>query len=166
MNLLSYFCSLSLLFASTLVLAICKENSTEYETKEQFEISTDIPKHLVGAKITITLADGTSSTVPSEKFKVVKRQQQFIVTNRTQKTIVTCEKEVVKNTTKNNSVSLLAGYGLAGGLETSSNPGEVEVKTKVGPSVGIQYQRHFERIILGIQGQSNGVGSGVIGYSF
>lgn len=155
---------IALLLIPSLSFANCKTEETAEEAVETLEIKTDVPKHLVGAKITITLADGTVSTVPAERFKVVKRQQQFIVTKTKQNRVVSCENASAEQ--KKNIVSGLVGYGNDGGLERTQDPTRVNVETKIGPSLGIQYQRKFEKVILGGQGQTNGTGSVLIGLEF
>lgn len=143
----------------------CDITVGEDVVNERVDINTDVPNYLVGAKITVTLADGTSSTVPAEKFKVVKRQQQFLVTKTTKNTIKTCK--AADQEYNKNILSGMVGYGLVGGLEKDRDPTRLEVETKVGPSVGIQYQRRLnERFTIGIQGQTNGVGSGLLGVGF
>lgn len=153
------------LLAPLSVFANCDVSSNETVDQETLSISTDVPKHLIGAKITITLADGTTSTIPAEQFKVVKRQQQFIVTKTKEKTVMTCS--VKKGGENKNVISLMGGYGLVGGLKKEREPSKIEVETKNGPSAGIQYQRRIlDRFYLGVQGQTNGVGSGLLGIEF
>jgi len=117
--------------------------------KETREIKTDVPNHLKGATITVRLADGKESTVPAEKFKVVPRLQQFIVTKTNQLSKKYC-------TPGKNRVSVMAGRGPREGLKRTVTASKVVVESDVGGMVGAQYQRLINKdISLGIQGQSN-----------
>lgn len=81
------------LLALLLPLTVHATCDTTYEQEFEHtshEISTDMPKFLKGATITVTLANGKSSTVPADKFMVVPRKQYFIAG---------VNKTVIKNTT-------------------------------------------------------------------
>lgn len=71
--------ALIVLFSSVAFANECKEVSKRIVQEVVHTVNTDVPKHLKGATITITKADGTSSTVPAEKFMVVPRKQKAIV---------------------------------------------------------------------------------------
>lgn len=163
---------ISLLFLSVNVNAKtqCQTSSSEEQVEEQMEIKTDVPKHLEGATITITLKDGRQSTVPAEKFKVVPRKQQFIVT----KTARSSKEMCTTNETQRNRVSVLAGHGAKEGLDSNrrASPDEVVVESRVGAVFGAQYQYKTDAKILdmplsiGVQGQTNKTGSVVLGLDF
>jgi len=156
-----------LLLSSVAFAEPCETSSSGEVVTGQLEINTDLPKHLVGAKITVTLADGSSSTVPAEKFKVVPRKQQFITTKTTEKSVMTCTKNVKSD--KRHIISAGAGVGMVAGLEKSKSPTVMEVETKTGPVFGLQYQyQNFldTGLVLGIQGQTNGTGMGILGVEF
>jgi hypothetical protein len=143
---ITFIILLSPLFANALD---CSTTSNAEEVSETREITTDVPSHLKGATIIVRLADGKETSVPAEKFKVVARQQQFIITKTKQldKTMCTPEK---------NRISLLAGQGPKEGLDRSKTATTVTVESKVGAVGGLQYQRLVtEDISLGIQGQTN-----------
>ena len=127
----------------------CDTTSNAEEVSETREITTDVPNHLKGATIIVRTADGRESSVPAEKFKVVPRVQQFIITKTKQldKTVCTPEK---------NRISLLAGKGPQEGLNRTKTATSVTIETDVGAIGGLQYQRLVtDKISLGIQGQTN-----------
>ena len=125
--------------------------------------TTDVPSHLKGATIIVRLADGRESSVPAEKFKVVPRKQQFIVTRTEKQKLISC----VNNTPNKNRASLVGGYGSRNGLTVSSNGSVVEVENKVGLVGGLQYQRLItDKLSIGVQGQTNKTGSVLIGLDF
>lgn len=150
----------------------CSTQSSEYEASEKMEIKTDVPKHLEGATITITLKDGRTSTVPAEKFKVVPRKQQYIVTKMDRSTNTTCSMTVEQS--QKNRISLLGGSGTKDGLDRddSNSPNSVSVKNRTGAVFGAQYQRQIGVKVLdmplsvGIQGQTNATGSVLLGVDF
>lgn len=128
------------------------------------EISTDVPGHLKGATITITLADGSSSVVPAEKFKVVARKQQRILIQTYTKQVITCNKD---GSSKKNILSGVVGHGITSGMDKDKLGNKTEVSTKEGVVGGLQYQRKItDSIVIGVQGQTNGTGSGIIGLEF
>ncbi len=148
----------------------CSTSTSEEKVDEQMEIKTDVPKHLEGATITITLKDGRTSTVPAEKFKVVPRKQQYIVTKTSRSSKEMCS----TNETQHHRVSVLGGHGAKPGLDSnrSSAPDEVTVESRVGAVFGAQYQYKSDLKVLdmplsiGIQGQTNKTGSLLIGVDF
>lgn len=129
----------------------CSTQSGEETVEEQLEITTDVPAHLKGATIIVRTADGRESSVPAEKFKVVPRKQQFIVSKTKQVDTTTCSNEANKN-----RISLLGGNGPKEGLTRSSDGKTVTVKSKTGAVGGAQYQRLLtERLSVGGQVQTN-----------
>ena len=141
----------------------CTEQVGQVEEKEKLELTTDVPKYLKGATITVTKADGSSSTVPAERFKVVPRKQQFIVTKTEVSKTISCSAEE----NRKNRVSLLGGYGSRNGLTTTRNATNVTVESSSGVVGGAQYQRMLNnRWSLGVQGQTNGTGSLLLGLDF
>ncbi len=148
----------------------CSTTQSQEQVEEQMEIKTDVPKHLEGATITITLKDGRTSTVPAEKFKVVPRKQQFIVT----KTSTMSKEMCTVEDSKRHRVSVLGGHGAQEGLSSnrSQAPSRVTVESNVGAVVGAQYQYRTDLKLLdkpvsvGGQLQSNETGSVMIGIDF
>jgi hypothetical protein len=140
----------------------CSESASDEQVAETREIKTDVPKHLEGATIIIRLADGRETSVPAEKFKVVPRTQQFIITKTTQTVAKTC-------TPSKNRMSLGAGAGPLGRLSTdrSTAPDRVTVENDVGVIATMQYQRMLgDTVSVGVQGQSNSSAIIMIGVDF
>ncbi len=132
----------------------CNTVSNAETVEEQMEIKTDVPNHLKGATIIVRTADGKESSVPAEKFKVVPRKQQFIVSKTKQLDETTCNQDLNKN-----RISVLAGKGAKEGLDKTVSPTEVTVKSRVGAVGGLQYQRLLpymdNRVNVGVQATSN-----------
>lgn len=148
----------------------CDSKTSAAETKEQLEIKTDVPKYLEGATIIVRLKNGRESVVPAEKFKVVPRKQQFIVTKVQQDTVTTCQ--LKGEEPKKNRVSILAGKGPQNGLNRSQSGDTMSVENKYGTNVGVQYQRDTGLKVLGlpvnagVQVQNNDSAMGLIGVDF
>lgn len=154
---------IALLASPALAEQDCKTESGEVTITGQTEIRTDVPNYLKSATITVTLADGRSSTVPAERFKVVPRLQQFIVEKKERTTVISC----TSNEPRKNRVSVLGGSGRQSGLETSQTGSTLEVSNKVGLVGGLQYQRMISnRLSIGVQGQTNKTVLGNIGLDF
>ena len=129
----------------------CSTQSGEEQVLEQMEIKTDVPKFLEGASICVKLADGKESCVPAEKFKVVARKQQFIVTKTSQKDVTTCSAEKERN-----RISLLGGSGPKKGLDVTRSATQVTIESQSGFVGGLQYQRLItDKVFIGGQIQSN-----------
>lgn len=151
-----------LLFFPTLAIADCVTTSGQETVEDKLVISTDVPKHLEGATITVKLKDGTISTVPAEKFKVVPRHQQYLVTKVKQTDQTMCKADKEKN-----RLSAMIGQGPKPGLTYSRSAHEVDVESRVGTVGGVQYQRLLnDKWSLGVQGQSNQTGLINLGYDF
>lgn len=153
---------LSLLFISSTAYASQDCSSLAEQVLEAKDVNTDVPEHLKGATIIIRQADGKESSVPAEKFKVVPRKQQFIVSKTLSMTVCSASEK--------NRVSVIGGYGTTGALKKNTKglpAGKVTVDTKEGAVGGLQYQRKISDIIsIGVQGQSNKTTSILIGLDF
>ena len=142
---------------------VCTEQVGQTEDKEKLELTTDVPSHLKGATIIVRLADGRESSVPAEKFKVVPRKQQFIVTKLETSKVKSC----TTNDPLKNRVSLLGGYGARNGLDVSTAGSTTTVESSSGVVGGLQYQRMLnDRLSFGVQGQTSETGSLLIGLDF
>lgn len=145
----------------------CSTQESELATTGELLIKTDVPKYLEGATITVTLANGKSSTVPAEKFKVVPRKQQFITTHTNKTVVKTCAGEEAKR----HRVSVLAGEGAKNGLHRENSPSVTKIESRAGFTAGLQYQYKSKLKLLkapvsvGLQGQTNG-GSVLLGLDF
>lgn len=140
-------------------------SDTQFETTSVSESAA--PKYLEGATITVTLANGKSSTVPAEKFKVVPRRQEQRVSLIRTRTDRVCSVDSAKP----HRISVMAGRGLQKGLDVdnSAGPGTVAVENRIGAIFGVQYQYRTDLEIfghplsVGVQGQNNKSGLGMIG---
>lgn len=140
---------LALVFSTSAVALDCNTTSNVEEVEETRELKTDVPNHLKGATIIIRTADGRETSVPAEKFKVVPRVQQFVITKTKQLDKTTC-------TPDKNRFSVLVGNGPKEGLDRSKTATTVTVESRVGAVGGLQYQRLItDDVSLGIQGQTN-----------
>lgn len=158
-----------LLFVSLLAQTVLAGPMCEQET---VVIDTKVPKFLEGATITVTTADGRTTTMKSEEFKVVPRKQQIITAKKVCPTCVSTEvvKEVtlvVREEPRKNRVSILGGYGTVNGIKSSVSPTQVEVESQMGAVGGVQYQRLLsEKFSIGVQGQTNRTGLLMLGLDF
>lgn len=152
---------LTLLFVvPVLAQESCDEETTGTQVTGQKEINTDVPNFLKGATIIVKLKDGTETKVPAEKFKVVPRKQQFLVTATETSTLKTCTKNV---SSPRHRVSLHVGKGPLGGLDRK-NPSvkDVTVESQYGGMGALQYQYRLYKD-LSISGQVQSNDSGMIG---
>lgn len=157
-----------LLISAQSFAAECTTETGKSEAKEKLVISTEVPSNLKGATIIVRNADGTETLVPAEKFKVVPRKQQFIVTHTERNTVTTCDVPAAK--IRRNRISVLGGYGAKSGLDTSVSGSTATVKDRFGFVGGLQYQHLLpllnDRLSVGVQGQTNKTGSLIIGLDF
>ncbi len=140
----------------------CSKSGETFSEISKTEIKTDVPRHLEGATITVRLADGTESTVPASKFKVVARKQQFITTHIYQVDTLVCKEQPRKN-----RVSASIGQGPKGTLGRDGDSNKTTIESQVGALGGAQYQRLVtERVSVGVQVQSNETTSVNLGWDF
>ena len=147
----------------------CTESQTVSAEQVVYSVSKDIPKHLKGATITITQADGKTSTVPSEKFMVVPRKQTTILgENKTISKKLSCSKP----SERKNIVSLDIRNDVTD-IETKTtaipNGQQASVKAKTGTVLGLNlYRRELfdTRIGAGAGLDANGVLKGTVGLDF
>lgn len=160
-----------LMFVSSMSIAseTCQTKTGDETIEERMVISTDVPKFLEGATIIVRTKDGRESSVPAEKFKVVARKQQFLVSKTKQQIKTTCN---AKNEEQKNRLSVVIGEGPQPGMKVSRSASEVTVESRVGAIGGIQYQRQTELKIFGLpisvggQLQNNESALGVVGLDF
>jgi hypothetical protein len=143
-----------MLFMSSAVFAAeqCETKVGEESVDQLMEITTDVPSHLKGATIIVRTKDGKESQVPAEKFKVVPRKRQYVVTKTKIDSVTTCQ-----NTEMNkNRVSVMAGSGPKEGLKRSNDGTTVSIESKAGTIGGLQYQRLLtDKISVSGQVQTN-----------
>ena len=155
-----------LLLALQLKAADCMVSTKDHDLNSKYVINTDVPNHLKGATITITLADGRTSSAPAEQFKVVPRKQQFITKDTLRVSTVTCSPEE-----KLNQVLVGARHDINGvELETFSSPGIQTAKVKstkgVVPEVNYVRRKLIGDFGAGVGVDSNGVGKALINFDF
>ena len=152
------------IFLTSMVAKAAESCSTEQtldKVEEQKLISTDVPKHLKGATICVRLANAKESCVPAEKFKVVPRKQQYLVTKTSSSTVKSCSNTVDP---RRNRLSLLGGEGPTGHLNRNGDnaPNYATVESDRGAIGGLQYQYLTpflnNRLFIGGQVQSNKTG--------
>jgi hypothetical protein len=143
----------------------CQTRAGEETAQEKMVISTDVPSHLKGAKIIVKLADGRTSEVPAELFKVVPRKQQYLVTKTKQSSTTTCTAS--ESQSYKNRISLLGGEGPNSKVDVERSGNQISMESKSGTVGGVQYQRNItDRISVGAQVQSNDSALLSVGFDF
>jgi hypothetical protein len=142
----------------------CSE-SAQVETQDVvYEVNTELPKHLKGATITVTLADGKTSTVPAEKFMVVPRKQKTLVgQNQTLTKKLYCKVSGKKNIIMGEARKDVTE------IETTTNGKSASVHSKKEVVPGLNYYRRelFDSPIgAGVGVDTNGTVKGMIGLDF
>lgn len=148
----------------------CEQKRNVINQEIVYEVNKDLPKHLIGATITITQANGKTSTVPAERFMVVSRKQKTVVGSNTV-TIVTndCTNDL---DIKKNTVMVEGAYGIRNvTTETSFGLGTVTAKTYVEKAIvpGIDYYRRQvldTPIGVGVGIDARGLGKAFLGLDF
>ncbi len=148
----------------------CSEN-VNVDTKDVvYAVNTDMPKHLKGATITVTLANGKTSTVSADKFMVVPRKQQTVVgQDKISTKTISCTNNL---DTKKNIVFVDAKKEYTG-IETSTsvngNTQQVTVSSKKELVPGLNYYRRQildSKIGAGVGIDTNGQLKGMVGLDF
>jgi hypothetical protein len=142
----------------------CSETQNVSSQEVAYEVDTTLPKHLKGATITVTLADGRSSTVPADKFMVVPRKQKTVLgQNQTITKKLSCSKSGKKN--------ILLGEVRKDvtDIDASVNGKTATVESEKALVPGVNYYRRelFDSPIgAGVGIDSNGTLKGMIGLDF
>ena len=142
----------------------CSESVSESTQEVVYEVNKGMPAHLKGATITVTQADGTSSTVPAEKFMVVPRKQKTVLgqSKQTSKTL-TCKGAEKKNIV---FADVRNDYK---GVETTTDGKTATVESKKGVIPGLNYYRRQlldSPIGAGVGVDTNGTVKGMVGIDF
>jgi len=146
----------------------CEESVTQHIEDVVYEVNTDMPKHLKGATITVTLADGKTSTVPAERFMVVPRVQKTVVgQNVLLAKNVTCSKSGNKNILIGEVRKDVTGHETT----TEAIPGGIKSTTKSVKELvpGVNYYRRelFDTPVgAGVGVDTNGTVKALIGIDF
>jgi hypothetical protein len=150
---------------------VCTQEESKTNTDVVYNVNTSMPKYLKGATITVTQADGKTSTVPAEKFMVVPRKQQTVVgvSENTTKTVV-CQGKRKRDP----ALSVIGEFrkDVTDITTTTSGPTtKVESNKELVPGVSV-YGRDLLRISdklgvgAGLGVDSNGTLNGKIGIDF
>ncbi len=157
---MKYLIALVLIMAYSAQAQDCSEEVTTTHGDSKYSLEKGAAAYLKGATITVTLADGSSSAVPAERFKVVPRIQQFMISTIETTKVISCQ-------ASKNRLSALGGVGARNGLKTTTSGNTTVVETSSGAVGGLQYQHMLnDTLSLGVQGQSNKTGSVLIGLDF
>lgn len=146
----------------------CNENVATSKQDVTYAVNKDIPKHLIGATITVTLADGSTSSVPAEKFMIVPRKQYTVVAEQVNTTkTLTC-----KVAGKKNNVSIGLRKDVVG-LDKSTNaiPNGIQAKVKEDKDIVPSINYYRREVIGGAVGfgvgiDKNGTPSASVGLDF
>jgi hypothetical protein len=142
----------------------CVDTNSQEKVENTKEINTDVPKHLQDAVIIVRTKDGRESVVSANKFKVVPRKQQFIVTETSKHTQRVCK---VSRDDKN--LVIVGGRRDHTGLSKSinGNTGVLSSDRGLVMDAGYMRQNVFDSN-LGIGGSvdTNGTLRGTVGISF
>ena len=124
--------------------------------KTSVEVMTDVPKHLIGAKITLTKADGSQETVKAEEFMIVKRKHtRPLMREKISSTSIQCQDSTVKNIISLRAVNSYANPDKS----VNGKTGNISISRE--NTLGAQYQRNIGKdIFLGVEGDLN-QGAGV-----
>jgi len=147
----------------------CHEQQSESSEEVVYAVNKNMPRYLKGAKITITLADGSTSTVPAEKFMIVPRKQYTkLGENKTVNKKVSC----TKSSDKKNIVMLEAREDVTDvESKTEKVNGGIKASTKANQAIvpGLNYYRREvldTPIGVGLGLDTNGTVKGMIGIDF
>jgi hypothetical protein len=154
-----------------------KECSSEQLVSSQvdtMELKTDVPKFLVGATICVKRADGAQSCVPAEKFKVVPRKQQFVVTQVTKNKVTNCStivEKIVKEKVENKKNTVYTDVRKDHqDLKTEYNGNKsvsIESEKGIVPSINYYRREVFDTPIgAGVGVDTNGTVRGALGIDF
>jgi hypothetical protein len=142
----------------------CKTNVDTKITEERKDMNTQMPKALKGATVCVKQVDGKENCMAAEKFKIVPRKQQLVVTKIKEVDTIHCEPQIVEHEVvrevkvepRKNRISLHVGEGPKDSLNRDNYPTQVLVETQAGLAAGAQYQRLItERLSLGAQLYTN-----------
>lgn len=151
---------MSLAFASD-----CTDVQQKQEVKEEQVITTDVPNRLVGKEICIRdPKTGVSDCFSTEKFKVVPRKQQRIVTKVTEHTERTC-----KVAGKEKNLLMVGGRRDHKDIDTNVVGKTATVSSEKGLVVDATYMRQNvldSKLGVGAGIDSNGTLRGVVGVEF
>jgi hypothetical protein len=158
----------SILF-TLILLAVCTSNAdncTNIQTQSVVNktkvITTDVPKHLKDASILIRTNDGRISWFSANKFKIVPRKQQYIVTERIVHTDRLCK-------VKDKNILMVGARRDHQDLDTRINGKTATVQSEKGLVLDAAFMRKNisdSALGLGIGIDTNGTLKGLVGVEF
>lgn len=171
--------AIAMMFSS---MALAQESCNETCKKIEQDVNTPVPAGLEDAEIIVRTKDGKETKMSANDFKVVKRKQQFKVTERV---VIKTEpmpkeaiergqallQEYVDNAKRKNNKNLLM-LGLAydyTSLDSEIQGNTVKLYSNKGPVFDLTYFRRRlldTNIGLGIGINTNGAPRGVVGLEF
>ena len=161
--------TLLVLFTDSALALECGQTESSTSTEEyQVEVTTNTPKFLEGATITLTKADGSKKVLKAEDYMVVKRKHNRSVIKETTKEMSLACKSVpgaVKEERKNIlSLKAVDGYS---DVQKEQTAKAVSLKVERQLGVGVQYQRAVtERVYLGVGADTNRGAEVMAGWGF
>lgn len=145
----------------------CTDTQQKNEVQEEQVITTDVPNHLKDAKVCIFYPSGPNlgyHCVPAEKFKVVPRKQQRLVTKVKEHT-----ERICKVSGKEKNLLMFGGRRDHKNLDTRVNGKTATVESEKGLVLDASYLRQniFDsKLGVGAGVDSNGTLRGIIGVEF
>lgn len=148
----------------------CKVSEESTIIEKQEDVNTKVPRDLEGAEIIIKRKDGTTETIKSEEFKVVKRKQQFKVKERSIIQRVECAPTIIVKEKKEKKNLLAVGARRDHtGLHKSVNGNIGTVSSERAMVLDLSYTRRQildSPFALGVGLDTNGVLRGLVGIEF
>lgn len=144
--------------------ADCTNVETSNVYVQTSTINTDVPKHLQDAVIIIRTKDGRESQVSANKFKVVPRKQQHLITE-----ITTHTERVCKVSGKEKNLLMVGGRRDHKNLDVRTNGKTAIVESEKGLVLDAAYMRQniFDtRLGIGAGVDTNGTIKGMVGVEF
>lgn len=154
-----------LIFLMNLAMAAdCTDVQTVNAEVQTSTITTDVPKHLQDATIIIRTKDGRESQVSANKFKVVPRKQQHLITE-----VKTHTERVCKVSGKEKNLLMVGGRRDHKGLDTRVVGKTATVESEKGLVLDAAYMRQNilnTNLGVGAGVDTNGTLKGMIGVEF
>ena len=143
----------------------CGESQSVTSTEEsKIEVTTNTPKFLRNATITLTKADGSKEVLKAEDYMIVKRKHSRPVIKETTKEMSLACKNTQSD--RKNIISLKAVDGYSD-VKKQENGQTTSIKVDRQVGVGLQYQRAVtERVYLGVGADSNRGAEALLGVGF
>lgn len=141
----------------------CGETKTTSSLeKEEMEVNTEVPKHLVGATIILKKANGSEEVLKAEEYMIVKRKHKRPVYKEKIATAsLKCKNDSVKN------IVSLKGVRSYANPKSRLEPNKGTLSIERETTLGAQYQRNIGKdVFLGVEGDLNRGAGVMIGIGF